>query len=393
MSGPGETMATSAEPRELSLLGGPLHRLGRRLGLVRGGTGAARLALVLGPLPWALLAALALLEGHAGGFFSLALVAGHLRLLVVIPLLFFCEAVLDPELRGFSREIASSGVLHGAARAAFERQIERTERWRDAWLPEALCLLAALLLPLLGGRLEGLGATAVFDPAHALAPESLAAHVYWFGALAIFRFLVLRWIWKLALWWHFLWRLSRLELHLVPTHPDGAAGLGLLELIQTSFASLVVALSVLQAGALAEELAAGGIAFAEVYPRAGMVIATGIALLVVPLLFFGPKLWACKVRGLAEYGELAARYVHGFDRKWLRGAPPEEPLLGTADLQSLADLTNSFRNVRDMHWIPASARLLIVVVFAAVLPMLPLLLFEYPLTELAQKLLQSLTGL
>ena len=60
---------------------------------------------MLGPLPWALLLALALLEGNAGGFLSLALVAGHLRLLVVIPLLFLCEAVLDPQLRGFSREI------------------------------------------------------------------------------------------------------------------------------------------------------------------------------------------------------------------------------------------------------------------------------------------------
>jgi hypothetical protein len=384
---------TTGEPRELSLLGGPLYRLGRRLGLVRGGSGSAGLALVLGPLPWALLVALALLEGHAGGFFSLALVAGHLRLLVVIPLLFFCEAVLDPQLRGFSREIVRAGVVPGRAQADFDRLVERTGRCRDAWLPEALCLLAALLLPLLGGRLEGLGATAVYDPTHALAPGSLAAHVYWFGVLAIFRFLVFRWLWKLVLWWHFLWRLSRLELHLVPTHPDGAAGLGLLELIQTSFASLVAALSVLQAGALAEELAAGGIAFAEVYPWTGMVAAIGVALVAAPLLFFGPKLWACKVRGLAEYGELAARYVHGFDRKWLRGAPPEEPLLGTADLQSLADLTNSFRNVRDMHWIPASPRLLVVVVMAAVLPMLPLLLFEFPLDELVRRLFQSLTGL
>jgi hypothetical protein len=45
---------------DLSLLGGPLHRLGCRLGLVRGGTNTVVFGLVLGALPWLALLALAL---------------------------------------------------------------------------------------------------------------------------------------------------------------------------------------------------------------------------------------------------------------------------------------------------------------------------------------------
>jgi hypothetical protein len=43
--------------------------------------------------------------------------------------------------------------------------------------------------------------------------------------------------------------------------------------------------------------------------------------------------------------------------------------------------------------VPASLRLLIVVVTAALAPMLPLLLFEYPVTELIAKLFSKLAGL
>ena len=72
-----------------------------------------------------------------------------------------------------------------------------------------------------------------------------------------------------------------------------------------------------------------------------------------PMLVFAPKLAAAKRAGLREYGTLAQRYVREFDGKWLRGgAPADEPLVGTADIQSLADLGNSFEVVSGMRWVP-----------------------------------------
>jgi hypothetical protein len=54
--------------------------------------------------------------------------------------------------------------------------------------------------------------------------------------------------------------------------------------------------------------------------------------------------------------------------------------LGTSDLQSLADLSDSVGIVRNMRWVPVSTRLLMAVVIAALLPMLPLFLFKYHIT-------------
>jgi hypothetical protein len=78
----------------LSLLGGPLHRLGCRLGLVKDGTNTMALGLVLGGLPWLCVVLLAVFEGVSQHVFSLSVVGGHIRLLVAailpfVPLLLF----------------------------------------------------------------------------------------------------------------------------------------------------------------------------------------------------------------------------------------------------------------------------------------------------------------
>jgi hypothetical protein len=238
------------------------------------------------------------------------------------------------------------------------------------------------------------GTTAAYDPSRFATGVTLAGRWYWIVCLPFFRFLILRWIWRLGLWSYFLWRVARLELHLVPTHPDGAAGLGYLEIVHTHFVPLVLGLSAVQAASFAEEISSGRVTFEAIYPALALVLIVDAALLLGPLFIFAPKLWACRVKGLSDYMEFAARYVNGFDRKWLgEDEPRGEPLLGTPDLQSLADLSNSVSVVRNMRWVPVSPRMLTDLAIAALVPMLPLLLLKYPVAELAQMFFARLSGL
>jgi hypothetical protein len=92
--------------------------------------------------------------------------------------------------------------------------------------------------------------------------------------------------------------------------------------------------------------------------------------------------------------QFASRYVSGFDSKWVSGAAAdEEPLLGTPDLQSLADLANSIAIVRNMRAVPVGRRLVRDVVIVVLLPLLPLLLLKYPIADLATKLFEKLLGM
>jgi hypothetical protein len=72
---------------------------------------------------------------------------------------------------------------------------------------------------------------------------------------------------------------------------------------------------------------------------------TGFFLVFVlgPLIMFTPRMAFAKRKGLADYGLLASRYVGGFEQKWIVGSAAEgDKVRGTRDIQSLADLGNSY---------------------------------------------------
>ena len=94
-----------------------------------------------------------------------------------------------------------------------------------------------------------------------------------------------------------------------------------------------------------------------------------------------------KGQGKREYDTLAQRYVREFDAKWLRGgAPADEPLVGSGDIQSLADLGNSLEVVRTMRIAPVTKEAIFQLVAATLAPIAPLALTMMPLEELLKKL-------
>jgi len=164
--------------------------------------------------------------------------------------------------------------------------------------------------------------------------------------------------------------------------------------VHTHFTPLVLAISVVLSAAFAEDISTSAMQLASLYPYIALILLLDAVLFLSPLLFFTNKLWACRVKGLSDYMEFAAGYVDGFARKWIGQDPAHgnDPL-GTPDLQSLADLNNSVNVVRNMRLVPGSRRLLASMAIAALLPMLPLLLLKYPVTELIEKLFKTLSGL
>lgn len=388
---PQQACAAPASATEFSLLGGPLHRLGGRLGLVRRGTNSIPLGLALGASAWAVLVGLAFAEGVQSQIFSLSVIGGHVRLLVVIPLFFVCEALVDPGMAVFVRTIVRSGIVTDADLPAFEAAVADAARFRDSWLAELLFLGMAALVPLAAPQLLAEGASAMHAPGRALGEMPGAVLWYWIVCLTLFRFLVLRWLWRIALWCYFLRRVARLKLNLVPTHPDGVAGLGYLEVVQAGFAPLVAAISALASASAAESIVAGTATLKALSPAFALLLVVEAVMFLGPVCVFVPRLWRCRVTGLATYMDLASRYVREFDRKWLGSSPVSgESLLGSPDLQSLADLSNSVRLVTDMRLVPVSRRLLVTFMIAALVPLLPLLLLTYPVADLAAALFKMI---
>jgi hypothetical protein len=124
--------------------------------------------------------------------------------------------------------------------------------------------------------------------------------------------------------------------------------------------------------------------------KLSLVGLVGFFVLVIlgPLTFFSLHLERAKRRGLSEYGTLATNYVSDFEKKWVRGRAKGEELLGTADIQSLADLANSYAVVREMRLVPFAPTDVALLAIATAVPAVPLLLVIMPLEELVTRLIK-----
>jgi len=384
------------EPQEFSLvLGGPLFQLLRRAHLTDDALLLVRQRIiVISLLAWLPLLILSALDGQAlGGRATVPFLLDvdvHVRFLLALPLLIVAELVVHQRMRFVVKQFLERQVIPEHAMPRFEAAIRSAFRLRNSVLAEVL--LIALVYGvgvLIVWRQYGALAAATWYATPAVGGSTLSLAGVWYGyvSLPLFQFLLLRWYFRLAIWARFLWQVSRLELHLVPTHPDRVGGLGFLSNTVYAFVPLAVAHGALLAGMIANRIFYLGATLPAFKVEIAVVVIFLVCVVLGPLLVFAPQLAQAKRTGNREYGTLAQRYVRAFDAKWLRGgAPAEEPLVGSADIQSLADLANSFEVVRSMRLAPVTKEALLQLVAATLAPVLPLALTMMSLEDLLKKL-------
>jgi hypothetical protein len=198
----------------------------------------------------------------------------------------------------------------------------------------------------------------------------------------------MRWYFRLFIWARFLRQVARLDLSLVPTHPDRVGGLGFLANTVYAFTPLAVAHGALLAGLIADRIFYLGATLPEFKIEITVLVVFLLGVVLGPLLVFAPQLAQAKRTGNREYGTLAERYVREFDAKWLHGgAPADEALVGSGDIQSLADLGNSFEVVRTMRLAPVTKEAIFQLAVATLAPLVPLALTMMSLEDLLKRLL------
>lgn len=387
----------SAEPDgDFSIvLGGPLFQLLRKAHLSNDGLSLLKQrVIVISLFTWLPLLVLATIEHHAFGetikvpfLRDLEL---HIRFLVALPLLIVAELAVHARMRPVLRLFRDRGVIPPQSKQGFEASVASALRLRNSTIAE-LVLVAIVYgvgIKVLWQHFIALPA-ATWYATPTLGGTTLTIAGYWYAyvSLPIFQFLLCRWYFRMFIWARFLWQVARLELSLVPTHPDRLGGLGFLATIVYAFVPLAAAHGALLAGTLSNRIFYMGAKIVAFKGEILTLVVLMLALVFLPLLAFGPKLAAARLTGQREYGTLAERYVREFDAKWLRGStPPAEPLLGSSDLQSLADLTNSLEVVRTMNTVPVTKEAVVRLVIATVAPLLPLALTMMPLEELLRRL-------
>jgi hypothetical protein len=384
-------------PTDFSLvLGGPLFQLLRRAHLADDALMLARQRIiVMSLLAWLPLLVLSVLEGRALGN-SVAVpflldVEVHIRYLVALPLLIGAELVVHRRMRSIVEVFLERRLIPDSALPRFDAAIASALRWRNSVLAELLLIVLVYGVGILIVWRQYLAldaSTWYATPSGDGTTLSFAGIWYGYVSLPLFQFLLVRWYFRLVIWARFLWQVSRIELSLVPTHPDRLGGLGFLSATVYAFTLLAVAHGALLAGPLANRIFYLGAELLAFKAEIGVTLAFVLAIVILPLLVFVPQLAQAKRTGLREYGTLGERYVREFDAKWLRGGAPDgEAFVGSADIQSLADLGNSYEVVRTMRPVPVTKEMVIQVAVATLAPIVPLALTMMPLEELLKKLI------
>ena len=127
---------------------------------------------------------------------------------------------------------------------------------------------------------------------------------WWFGcvSLPLFQFILLRWYFRLFIWARFLWHVSRIELKLVPTHPDRCGGLGFLASVSAAFAPVAAGPGRSDGGDDCKPDFFRRGETAAVQGGNHRLVAVMLFAVFGPLLVFIPVLGRAKRAGLREYG-------------------------------------------------------------------------------------------
>jgi hypothetical protein len=371
--------------------GGRFHAVLVRAGLAGGARGRIHLVALLLITGWLPVVVLAALDGTVVGGVAYPLVRDiglWVRFFVIVPVVVLVEPFADRGLGLAVEQFRRSGLIPAEHGVAFEREVEQAQRSATSDTVELIIIAIALALP---------------HVTQVTAPAWMSDHAAWFGhgdgtggidpnaagrwmlwfSLPLVEFLLLRWLWRILVWWRFLWRTARLPLDLAPSHPDRAGGLGFLASAPQAFVPVFAAVSALAASSIAAQISIGGRHLVEVRGAIAAFLVLEVLLLVVPQFFFVSVLSRVKRRALRQFEAAGSAMARAFEDRWTGPqAEGSEAMLESGGPGAMADFASTYERVAAMRPVSLSLREFVGIAAPLAVPFAPLLLYEFSLKEI-----------
>jgi hypothetical protein len=366
----------------------------RRLHLVpANGIGAGRRAVFFALLTWLPIAAWSFLSGRFVtadvGEPLLRHFGVHVRCLLAIPLFILAEASLHHAAQHILGQFRSSGAVGPELRDRFDATITGVRRLRDASLPWIFVFGAAIAWSVVDQP-------AVRDDNVSWAvgaDGSLGFGGLWFSYVVrpIFLALLLGWLWRMLLvaWW--FWKVGKLGLALVPTHPDRTGGIAFVEKVPGAFAMVTFAVTAVIASRWAHEIEFHDAVLQSFKIPGALFVVLWMLLALLPLLALAPALVAARARAIPAYAALVGEQGRLVHRRWiLRETVPDAPLLDAPEIGPVADANAMYDAVKNMRGVPIGKGAVMKVLLPIALPFIVVAALQIPLKDLLLKLAKAL---
>lgn len=383
---------TATQP-ELSLVrGGPFYRAQQSARLIRPDEwNSARRMIFAIALTWVPLVLLTVLFRPEGLASLLRDYRVYSRLFIAIPVLLLGQPLMDSRFRMVMQHILEANLLGDQDLALLNRTKLRLLRLRDALLPEATILLLVVVHTATSFR-GMVDATPWLT--YGVVPQIQLTPAGWYAVLVsgtVFQFLLGLALWKWLLWSIFAFQLSRLNLRLFATHPDGHGGLGFLALTAEAFTPISFAASTVIGSTWRYELPNQGLKPTALRLPAIVLLAIIALVALGPLAFFVRRLAALRRLGMEEYGVLGQIHSAEFHQKWINHrAGHEEEFLTASEIGTLSGYSRSYNKLERLNPFPADKANFIELAISVVVPMLPVLLTMFPVIVIVKDLLKAL---
>jgi hypothetical protein len=371
----------------------PLRWL-RRLRLApQDGLGAGRRAVFFALLTWLPIVVWAAATGHlwndTGAERLLQHYGVHVRCLLAIPLLILAEAAMHGAAKRMASQFVSSGIVGPEQRIGFDGATGGVRRLRDGSLLWVFMFGAAIAWSVADQPAQ-------HDDAMAWAvgaDGALGFGGWWFAYVVrpIFLALVMGWFWRMLLVAYWFWRVGRLELSLVPTHPDRTGGLAFVEKLPGAFAMVAFALSAVIASRWAHEIVHHGATLESFKLTAGAFVILWALFVLLPLLALAPALMAARGRAIPAYSALVGEQGRLVHRRWILREPVDDnPILDAPEIGPVADAAAMYDAVKRMRVVPIGKAAIVKILVPIALPMIVVAALQIPLKSLVLTLLKTL---
>jgi hypothetical protein len=303
----------------------------------------------------------------------------HIRILCSFPFLIYSGFVLDSRI---SRVLIYLVKGDTASQEQILNAVDQARRKRDSLFLNLFIVFIAVLLSIV--RL-------VEVVNH---PKASHFEFLWYSFIlqSVMQLAVLIWLTRTLSWTRLLWRLSRIHLKIIPTHPDGKGGLEILNWIQVSYSWVTLGFATLLIGDL---FSGGGRIELTLLMHIGKILGVFLFLnlfvFLGPLLFFTAQLCQVKRARLLDYACFADQCSEAFDQKWIhysqrQSLPKGFPL--SQDISAMCDLISVDRQVREMAVVLPDIRTAQRFIIACLIPLIPAVFAWIP-PELWMKIIEK----
>jgi hypothetical protein len=357
----------------------------------------AMLAILVGWVPLVLLAVLQdqLYGGHS--LRDLLLDIGlFARYVIAAPLFVAAEAVCFARFEQIILHFRDSGLVANGDRARFAIIVHSSCRLLKSRAVEILSFAIAYALAAYIAVLPPLSDLSSWSYAAAgggWASLSLPGKWHALVSVPLLIVLILGWIWRQFCWSRFLWLVSRMNLQLVPAHPDLCGGLQFLSTMLYGYRPVAFAFTVIFAGGIANRMVHIGSPFLSYRDLIiGVLIVVGL-FFTAPLAIFAPVLRRLRLNGVFEYGGLGRDIGSELERKWFFHRENIRPdVLEVPDFSTTTDLYSVVANVYKIQHLPVSFAAVRELMILMALPFVPVLFIAVSFKSFLDKVLKVTIG-